>query len=47
MYRCKTLSPKYTFAYIKGTGIKSLIPKASKDALKLIYDLLIYDPKTR
>jgi len=47
MLGCKTLSPKYTFAYIKGTVIKSLIPKASKDALKLIYDLLIYDPKTR
>lgn len=47
MLGVKNLSSKYNFPYEKGTGIKVLIPRASKECIKLIYDLLIYDPKSR
>jgi renal tumor antigen len=38
---------EFNFPPKKGTGIEQLIPHISKDAIDLIYKLLIYDPEKR
>lgn len=38
---------EFNFPHVAGTGIDRLVPHASREAIDLIKDLLIYDPDDR